>query len=211
MNLYGFVGNNGVGMVDKLGRGIIIWDGQGGTGPYPPNPSEPNIIDQTIAGPPGGSELPQERYFEQEYPEFLSAIKAKYSKVIDKKVNCTPRTSLVSEIASEVAYPVPQSYWRSVAELGRVAIKIVQPIRVDWVETDSQSTYHWKTQVEIWDTPGVEPDNGYLYYLLGPGVYETDLPIPWGFPIFDRQRSVRRGQWDIEGSGECCRDPYFTL
>ncbi len=41
VNLYGFVGNEGVSRLDVLGEGAIIWDGQQGSSPNSPNYPDP--------------------------------------------------------------------------------------------------------------------------------------------------------------------------
>jgi RHS repeat-associated protein len=212
MNLYGFVGNNGVSSWDRLG---LVGPYHDPTSAMPDfnnsnSHSGPSVWDQTVFGPDHGSNTQQTEWFEATFPNDVARLKEEITAEIQDKISCNPETEEVDGIEDKDVFPWPQSWWSSVAQVGTVVFKTRQPIDILWSDLGKGRKYNWSTEISISDGLGWDPSDGAVYDLLGDGnpLFLVQYGIGLSSPFPDRE--ITRATWLIEGSGVCpCKPEYY--
>jgi hypothetical protein len=212
MNLYGFVGNNGVSSWDRLG---LVGPYHDPTSAMPDfnnsnSHSGPSVWDQTVFGPDHGSNTQQTEWFEATFPNDVARLKEEITAEIQDKISCNPETEEVDGIEDKDVFPWPQSWLSSVAQVGTVVFKTRQPIDILWSDLGKGRKYNWSTEISISDGLGWDPSDGAVYDLLGDGnpLFLVQYGIGLSSPFPDRE--ITRATWLIEGSGVCpCKPEYY--
>ena len=193
MNLYGFVGNDGVNQWDYLGMA---------------DSGSPGIGDQINPfGLRGDGQKDYKGYFDGRFPKAVAGAKELLKKRIKESIckgvdSDRPKQVKVQDVDispnGKRFGDVAQNFYERKFQIGYFEIK-AEPADITWL---SRCSYSYKSIAYIEETTGANP----LYDMKGIADVAAVTNGFW-------QRKVRMAEWDISDNGvcpKCCDDAFRT-
>ena len=192
-NLYGFVGNNP----------LLFQDAEGTSSFWGPTPFDQfgNNTDP----------LGEEKWFEKHYSGWLAEARKRFTKEINSNIDCVNEffngpskrisvlpsknrggsTTRQTAGGNETEFgDAGQSDFFADKVLGRFAIDYVTPVKIKDDTVRGRKRFSWATEMYVEDVLGTQPE-------------DRLRRIP-GIAAITPSRKVKRAQWALSGSGECC-------
>jgi RHS repeat-associated protein len=185
INLFGFVGNDGISRFDILGTMTPY-----GWGPkLPPTPTGPHggqddgtpTMGDHTAGHDPNEYLAEEDWFESNHRFLIQGQKDEAKKQIDRRIDCDQKKNWAQ------GYSISYSFGDLV--LGQIAIKTDTRIDVSW----DGKNWSWTATLSIYDKLGIDYTDDWPEFAL----------TIFGGPTIAPPVSVVRARWEISSKG-CC-------
>ena len=210
VNLYGFVVNDGMNLVDV--NGLTAWATSWPQGWWDNNTGSGTPFAPTDSLPPGlgglGPEVNQAAYYNDNFGDIIEGNISLLSNKINNaaKAACDDEPSSVDVEPELDAYPGGGNTISNIIsmnlETGR-ATSSVDGLQITWWNLGTKKTFSWTAEMTLSDSLGYNPpgtgtmwNEDLMYGNLGSG----------GVGLFP-YRQVIRGRWPISGDGECPCDP----
>jgi hypothetical protein len=205
MNLYGFIGNDGVNRWDFMGMvgSIYVPGSSQGWGPNTSGPTNssartgannPTPLDNNTIFTQSGGTTDQTAWFDSNYAGEVSRGKSEIIKKINDIIEqgCPGQRRQIPN-ASETGYA--SDSWLDGVSVGSFAFQVTGGRPVKW----DGFKWSWEAELVISDTVGFDwgdsPEENIFAVLFG-----------WNVGI---STQIYRASWQIKGSGECeCEFPY---
>ena len=187
LNLYGFVGNNGVNLVDL--KGLTGWafnypsdwsDNNSGPGA---NDGIPRMDDHLRGSHEPYDNLGENDWWKENQAEIITKHKQNAKNEISAQVDCDTKPTQVD------GYSQSESPTGQRLLFGTVGFVVDSKVTVSWDGCD----WKWTATLNIEDKLGVDHTDS---------IPETILTI-FGFPLIAPPTPVIRGSWEISGEGMC--------
>ncbi len=187
MNLYGFVRNDGVNLVDL--KGLTGWafnypsdwsDNNSGPGA---NDGIPRMDDHLRGSYEPYDNLGENDWWEENQAELIAKHKQNAKNEISAQVDCDTKPTQVD------GYSQSESPTGQRLLFGTVGFVVDSKVTVSWDGCD----WKWTATLNIEDKLGVDHTDS---------IPETILTI-FGFPLIAPPTPVIRGSWEISGEGTC--------
>ena len=230
LNLYGFVGNNGVNRWDYLGLEPTFPMDLGNVGSLPEGregPALPPVVPTPFApieglNPDklglgikgigvGVDEVNNNAWFERHFQGTLDGHQVKIKNRIDTAatLDCCNRdtTYPIKDIEGET-YVIGKNWFARIlsanTEVNRATTK-VDKLEVSWTDQgNGLYMFEWTADMIIVDRLGFDKGD-FQYYLWGDG-HPLTRAFPSIYPSLYPVRRLIRGRWPISGDGFCCCD-----
>jgi hypothetical protein len=197
VNLYGFVANRPVELIDRLGTNPVPWSPFGAGGPYLPGyeidyskNETPSFFDHFPWGPDEGDHQGYNDYYDNNFPNDIERWKKDAKKHISDQIDCEDKPNSVTGYADS-DFPSGQGFWQQNVLVGEVDLKTENNVTITW---DGEK-WSWSAKLSVGNGLGLDGND-----LIGG---KNGIPFKILKHIFPK-RQVTSAEYDISENGDCC-------